>query len=157
VVFSSLPDEEAVDLHDACNNGPLILASFVTHEDRVIQQVAGYLALPELPGERGSFLELESSAGSSARASFRTACSITAVWLMPSLSDRRRINRKHSSESRKLVGFLGIAFLGDGNQRAAIVWLPAIDVHIEESSEIRDEWVLPCSAINATIASEARG
>src|SRR5437868_875086 len=53
---------------------------------------------------RTTFPTPPSAVDNSARASFRTACSITAVWLIPSVSDKRETRFKHSSESRKLVG-----------------------------------------------------
>ncbi|MBI2826689.1 MAG: transglutaminase domain-containing protein [Planctomycetia bacterium] len=44
VVFSTLKPEEAVGFYDMYNTGPMVLASFVMHEDPVIQQVAGWVS-----------------------------------------------------------------------------------------------------------------
>ncbi|MES1213133.1 MAG: transglutaminase-like domain-containing protein [Singulisphaera sp.] len=44
VVFSTLKADEAVGFQDQYNCGPFVLASFVTHEDPVIQQVAGWVS-----------------------------------------------------------------------------------------------------------------
>lgn len=41
VVFSSIPEDEAVGFFDQTNNAPLIVASMVTSSDPVMQQVAG--------------------------------------------------------------------------------------------------------------------
>jgi hypothetical protein len=44
VIFSSLSADEAVGFHDLFNYGPAILASFVTRDDPLIQQVAGWVS-----------------------------------------------------------------------------------------------------------------
>lgn len=44
IYMSSLKGEECVGWKDQTNLGPVILASFVTHEDPIIQQVAGWIS-----------------------------------------------------------------------------------------------------------------
>ncbi len=44
LVFSSIPQEKIVGFHGNYANGPLALASFVTHNDPVVQQLAGWLS-----------------------------------------------------------------------------------------------------------------
>jgi hypothetical protein len=44
VFYSSLKEEERVGWHDLFNLGPAILASFVTHEDPIMQQIAGWIS-----------------------------------------------------------------------------------------------------------------
>ena len=43
LVFSSLPQDKIAGFHDAYANGPFGLASFVTHNDPVVQQLAGWI------------------------------------------------------------------------------------------------------------------
>jgi hypothetical protein len=52
VVFSTLKMDEAVGFQDNYNCGPFVLASFVNHEDPIIQQVAGWVSARA--GGRGS-------------------------------------------------------------------------------------------------------
>ena len=52
VVFSTLKSDQAVGFQDNYNCGPFVLASFVTHEDPIIQQVAGWVSARA--GGRGS-------------------------------------------------------------------------------------------------------
>ena len=44
LVFSSIPQEKIVGFHGKYANGPLGLASFVTHNDPVVQQLAGWIS-----------------------------------------------------------------------------------------------------------------
>ena len=43
-VFSSIPQEKIVGFYDNYANGPLGLSSFVTHNDPVVQQLAGWIS-----------------------------------------------------------------------------------------------------------------
>ena len=43
LVFSSLPQDKIAGFHDAYANGPFGLAGFVTHNDPVVQQLAGWI------------------------------------------------------------------------------------------------------------------
>jgi hypothetical protein len=44
VYYSSLPADERVGFHDQCDYGPAILASFVSRDDPIMQQVAGWVS-----------------------------------------------------------------------------------------------------------------
>lgn len=44
VVYSNLANDETLGWRDYFNNGPYILAAMVTHEDPIIQQVAGWVS-----------------------------------------------------------------------------------------------------------------